>query len=119
MKFINSSLCAIACIALASCHKQSTTLTSDKQSSFQCISAVITIADKPVNSVVLWNTGTGEARLLNSASFADKSSGQQGNLIGWVPLTDLQQAVQNLASQIQAQHQANPQPVKSPTKSNE
>lgn len=79
---------------------------SSEEPLFQCISAKITIADKQVDSVVQWNTKTGEARLLNAASFADKSSGQQGNLIGWVPLVDLQQAVQNLASQIQAQQNA-------------
>lgn len=77
-----------------------------EESVFQCISAKITIADKQVDSVVQWNTKTGEARLLNAASFADKSTGQQGNLIGWVPLVDLQQAVQNLSSQIQAQQNA-------------
>jgi len=72
------------------------------QSVFQCIPAKLTIGEKQVDSVVQWNTKTGEARLLNAASFADKSTGQQGNLIGWVPLVDLNQAVQNLAAQIQS-----------------
>jgi len=101
MKYTIPSLLAIACVALAACNKEATT----EQPSFQCISTKITIADKQVDSVVQWNTKTGEARLLNAASFADKATGQQGNLIGWVPLVDLQQAVQNLASQIQAQQQ--------------
>ena len=101
MKLITSSLLAVACISLAACNKQTA-----EQPSFQCISAKITIADKQVDSVVQWNTKTGEARLLNAASFADKATGQQGNLIGWVPLVDLQQAVQNLAAQIQAQQNA-------------
>ena len=46
-------------------------------------------------------------------------SGQQGNLIGWVPLTDLQNAVQNLAQQIQAQQSArgtNAAPASTPIK---
>ena len=102
MKLITTSLLAASCIALAACNKP----TAKEEASFQCISAKITIADKQVDSVVQWNTKTGEARLLNAASFADKSTGQQGNLIGWVPLVDLQQAVQNLASQIQAQQNA-------------
>jgi hypothetical protein len=102
MKHITTSLLAIACIALAACNKVATT----EQPSFQCISTKITIADKQVDSVVQWNTKTGEARLLNAASFADKATGQQGNLIGWVPLVDLQQAVQNLAAQIQSQQNA-------------
>jgi hypothetical protein len=102
MKLITPSLLAASCLVLASCNKPA----AKEEASFQCISARITIADKQVDSVVQWNTKTGEARLLNAASFADKSTGQQGNLIGWVPLVDLQQAVQNLASQIQAQQNA-------------
>ena len=102
MKYITPSLLAMACLGLAACNKPAAV----EQPSFQCISAKITIADKQVDSVVQWNTKTGEARLLNAASFADKSTGQQGNLIGWVPLVDLQQAVQNLASQIQQQQNA-------------
>lgn len=101
MKYIPLTLLAVISLGLAACNKP-----APEQASFQCISAKITIADKQVDSVVQWNTKTGEARLLNAASFADKSTGQQGNLIGWVPLVDLQQAVQNLASQIQAQQNA-------------
>ena len=101
MKYIPLSLLAVISLGLAACNKP-----APEQPSFQCISAKITIADKQVDSVVQWNTKTGEARLLNAASFADKSTGQQGNLIGWVPLVDLQQAVQNLAAQIQAQQNA-------------
>lgn len=63
----------------------------------------LTVGDKEVATAIEWNVKTGEARMLNAASFSDKSTGQQGNLIGWIPLVDLQQAVQNLASQIQKQ----------------
>lgn len=101
MKYITTSLLAAVTLVLAACNKPAV-----EQPSFQCISAKITIADKQVDSVVQWNTKTGEARLLNAASFADKATGQQGNLIGWIPLVDLQQAVQNLAAQIQAQQNA-------------
>ena len=101
MKYIPVSLLAILTLGFAACGQKPV-----EQAAFQCISAKITIADKQVDSVVQWNTKTGEARLLNAASFADKSTGQQGNLIGWVPLVDLQQAVQNLAAQIQAQQNA-------------
>ena len=104
MKFITSSLLTVALLgAVVNTSKAADDATAG---TFQCISTKLTIADKQVDSVVQWNTKTGEARLLNAASFADKSTGQQGNLIGWVPLTDLQQAVQNLASQIQAQQAA-------------
>ena len=115
MKFIKISLLASALVAAA----VSTSQAAEDSGSFQCIATKITIADKQVDSVVMWNTKTGEARLLNAASFADKSTGQQGNLIGWVPLTDLQQAVQNLASQIQAQQAArgtNSSPYSTPIK---
>ncbi len=95
-----------------------TTPATEEQPNFQCIAAKITIGDKQVDTVVLWNTKTGEARLLNSASFADKTTGQKGNLIGWVPLVDLQKAVQNLQIQIQEQQQraaANPTPSPEPS----
>ena len=114
MKNITPSLLLLACIGLTACNDK--TSTTVEQPAFQCISAKITIADKQVDSVVQWNTKTGEARLLNAASFADKSTGQQGNLIGWVPLVDLQQAVQNLAQQIQSQQsaKASASPVSTP-----
>jgi len=105
MKFITTSLLAASAFALSLAAAKADTATNNG-GTFQCIATKITIADKQVDSVVQWNTKTGEARLLNAASFADKSTGQQGNLIGWVPLTDLQNAVQNLAQQIQAQQAA-------------
>ncbi len=74
---------------------------------FQLAFGKVTIGDKEVSTAIEWNTRTGEARMLNAASFSDKKTGQQGNIIGWVPVVDLQQAVQNLASQIQKQ-QAEP-----------
>lgn len=70
---------------------------------FQVAFGRITIGDKEVATAVEWNTRTGEARMLNAATLSDKESGQQGNIVGWIPLGDLQQAVQNLASQIQKQ----------------
>lgn len=113
---MKSSLClllsVLASVSFSSCAKKAVV---EDQGAFQCVSVVVTIADKQVNSVVEWNSKTGEARLLNAASFADKSTGQQGNLIGWVPLTDLQQAVQNLASQIQSQQAAKGAKSASPT----
>lgn len=117
MKYTSITLLATASLMLAACNDKSTTAV--EQPTFQCISTKITIADKQVDSVVQWNTKTGEARLLNAASFADKATGQNGNLIGWVPLVDLQQAVQNLAQQIQAQQAArgtNAVPASTPIK---
>lgn len=105
MKFPTSLALILTSLGLAACDKTQQQPVAE-QPIYQAIAAKITIADKQVDSVVEWNTKTGEARLLNAASFADKSTGQQGNLIGWVPLVDLNQAVQNLASQIQAQQAA-------------
>ena len=105
MKFFTTSLIAASALTLLLSAAKAETATNNG-GTFQCIATKITIANKDVDSVVQWNTKTGEARLLNAASFADKATGQQGNLIGWVPLTDLQNAVQNLAQQIQAQQAA-------------
>ena len=118
MKFLTTSLIAASALVLTLSAAKADTATNEA-GSFQCIATKITIANKDVDSVVQWNTKTGEARLLNAASFADKATGQQGNLIGWVPLTDLQNAVQNLAQQIQAQQAArgtNAAPASTPIK---
>ena len=118
MKFITTSLIAASALTLSLSTAKADTATNNG-GTFQCIATKITIANKDVDSVVQWNTKTGEARLLNAASFADKATGQQGNLIGWVPLTDLQNAVQNLAQQIQAQQLArgtNAAPASTPIK---
>ena len=118
MKFLTTSLITASALALSLSVAKAETATNNG-GTFQCIATKITIANKNVDSVVQWNTKTGEARLLNAASFADKATGQQGNLIGWVPLTDLQQAVQNLAQQIQAQQAArgtNAAPASTPIK---
>lgn len=87
--------CAIilvaCCLITAACKKE-----APEQNSIQCIAAKVSIGDKQIDSVIQWNAVTGEARLLNAASFSDKSTGKQGSLIGWVPLVDLQQALRNL-----------------------
>jgi hypothetical protein len=87
---------------------------------FQLAFGKITIGDKEVATALEWNTRTGEARMLNAATFSDKETGQQGNIVGWVPVVDLQQAFNNLASQIQANKQdpakSTSLPAASPTK---
>ena len=62
----------------------------------------VTVGGKEVETAIQWNTKTGEARMLNATSFSDKGTGQEGNLVGWVPLIDLQQSIQNLSSDIKA-----------------
>lgn len=79
------------CLILPACKKQ-----VPQQQTIQCIAAKVSIGDKQMDSVIQWNVMSGEARLLNAASFSDKSTGKQGSLIGWVPLVDLQQALRNM-----------------------
>ncbi len=81
----------VCCLITAGCKKR-----APEQQLIQCIAAKVSIGDKQIDSVIQWNVVTGEARLLNAASFSDKSTGKQGSLIGWVPLVDLQQALRNL-----------------------
>lgn len=88
---------------------------------WECIAAKVTIGTNSVDTVVRYNKFTGEAQLLNAASFASKATGAQGNIIGWVPLGDLKNAVQELMQREQAVQQqqataapANPQPVAPP-----
>ena len=96
---VTSAFLAATTLGFVGCNKLQPVV---EPPAYQAIAAKLTIAEKQVDSVVMWNTKTGDARLLNAASFADKSTGQQGNVIGWIPLQDLKQAFQELASQIQA-----------------
>ncbi len=72
---------------------------------FECISAKLTIGTNTVDTVVRYNKFNGEAQLLNAASFASKATGAQGNIIGWVPLPDLKNAVEELVQREQAVQQ--------------
>ena len=101
---------------------------SDKSASadtatYECIAAKVTIGTNAIDTVVRFNRVTGEAQLLNAASFASKATGAQGNIIGWVPLGDLKNAVQELMQREQAAQQqmpaapaATPSPTPQPKK---
>jgi len=65
----------------------------------------VTIGTNSIDTVVRYNKVTGEAQLLNAASFASKATGAQGNIIGWVPLGELKNAVQELMQREQAAQQ--------------
>ncbi len=76
---------------------------------FQCISATIMVAGKPTTTVLEWNTKTGMARILDSMVVTSKATGSQNVVVGWVPLGDLQGAIQEIVSRNQAiQQQAPP-----------
>lgn len=101
----------VACfLPLAACNK------APDQHPIQCIAAKVSIGDKQIDSVIQWNDMTGEARLLNAASFSDKSTGKQGSLIGWVPLVDLQQTLRNMPKGL-IPVDATKSPEKNPTRS--
>jgi hypothetical protein len=68
----------------------------------------VTIGTNSIDTVVRYNKVTGEAQLLNAASFASKATGAQGNVIGWVPLGDLRTAVQELVQREQSAQQQMP-----------
>jgi hypothetical protein len=72
---------------------------------FECVSTKLTIGTNTVDTVVRYNKFNGEAQLLNAASFASKATGAQGNIIGWVPLGDLKNAVEELVQREQAAQQ--------------
>ena len=114
MKFKNKNffsltlvLALVAC-ALAAC-QHSAPKNGSGDGPFQCISATIMVAGKPTTTVVEWNEKTGMARILDSMVVTSKATGAQNVVIGWIPLGDLQGAIQEIVNRNQAiQQQAPP-----------
>ena len=103
------SLAAACCaVFLAACSDQSSSVVDVTAAPYECIAAKVTIGTNAIDTVVRFNKVTGEAQLLNAASFASKATGAQGNIIGWVPLGDLKNAVQELMQREQAAQQQMP-----------
>ena len=75
---------------------------------FQCISATIMVAGKPTTTVLEWNEKTGIARILDSMVVTSKATGAQNVVIGWIPLGDLQGAIQEIVNRNQAMQQQAP-----------
>ena len=107
---------AASVIFLSGCSDQSSSA-DVAAAPWECIAAEVTIGTNSIDTVVRFNKVTGEAQLLNAASFASKATGAQGNVIGWVPLGDLRSAVQELVQREQAAQQQMPAatPELSPT----
>ena len=99
-----SSLAIVPALALAACSDKSPKV-DVTAAPWECISAKVTIGTNSIDTVVRYNKVTGEAQLLNAASFASKATGAQGNIIGWVPLGELKNAVQELMQREQAAQQ--------------
>lgn len=106
---------AAASVLITACNNQPVQTATDT-APYECIAAKVTIGTNTVDTVVRYNKFTGEAQLLNAASFASKATGAQGNIIGWVPLGDLKNAVQELMQREQAvqQQQATAAPAATP-----
>ncbi len=102
-KFLFVSVASIALIACQPKHPKAPT--SADNGTYQCIAATITVAGKPMAALVEWNTQTGVARLLDSAVFTSKTAGTQSSLIGWVPLGELNQVIQEVLLREQQQQQ--------------
>ena len=99
---------AASVIFLSGCSDQSSPVVDVTAAPWECISAKVTIGTNAIDTVVRFNKVNGEAQLLNAASFASKATGAQGNIIGWVPLGDLKNAVQELMAREQAAQQQTP-----------
>lgn len=90
-------------VAFTACQRHSSNEMRD--GSFQCIAATIMIAGKPTTTVVEWNTKTGMARLLDSMIVTSKATGTQNVVVGWIPLGDLQGAIQEIVARNQTMQQ--------------
>lgn len=100
---------SIACassVLLAACDSKTGTTVDSTAAPYECIAAKVTIGTNSIDTVVRYNKVNGEAQLLNAASFASRVTGAQGNIVGWVPLGDLKNAVQELMQREQAAQQA-------------
>ena len=102
-------------IFLAACGQNSAPVVDVTAAPWECISAKVTIGTNAIDTVVRFNKVNGEAQLLNAASFASKATGAQGNIIGWVPLGDLKNAVEELMAREQAAQQQMPAAAATPT----
>jgi hypothetical protein len=102
------SVASASCVFLAACDSKTGTTVDVTAAPWECIAAEVTIGTNSIDTVVRYNKVTGEAQLLNAASFASKATGAQGNVIGWVPLGDLRTAVQELVQREQSAQQQMP-----------
>ena len=108
-------LTAGSAIFLSGCSRPSSPTADVTAAPWECIAAKVTIGTNSIDTVVRYNKVSGDAQLLNAASFASKATGAQGNVIGWVPLGDLRTAVQELVQREQAAQQQMPAATPAPT----
>ena len=110
MKFKNLSLLIILSAGLVACQPKTSHVSNGGDGPFECIAATITVAGKPMTTVIQWNAKTGMARLLDTMVVTSKATGAQNIAIGWMPLGDLQASIQELIAHNQAASQAQQAP---------
>lgn len=111
-----SILALFSVLGLTACTDNTSTAIDVTAAPWECIPAKVTIGTNSIDTVVRFNKVNGEAQLLNAASFASRTTGEQGNVIGWVPLGNLRDAVQELVQREQvAQQQQMSAPAPEPT----
>jgi hypothetical protein len=115
MNMSKSLFALLSAAALTACSDTSNTAADATAVPWECIAAKVTIGTNAIDTVVRYNKVSGEAQLLNAAAFASKATGAQGNIIGWVPLGDLKNAVQELMQREQAAQQQMPAAAAAPT----
>lgn len=113
-RYLTPTLVIFTALVLAACSDKSPSV-DVTAAPWECIAAEVTIGTNSIDTVVRYNKVSGEAQLLNAASFASKATGAQGNVIGWVPLGDLRSAVQELVQREQAAQQQMPAATPEPT----
>lgn len=101
---INKFLFVLALLFLASCQPKNPNSTNSN-GIYQCMTANIQLAGKPTTILVEWNMQTGEARFLDSAVLNSKATGTQTVLLGWMPLKELTQVIQEVLQRDQQQQQ--------------
>ena len=100
------SIAGASSVFLAACDSKTGATVDVTAAPWECIAAKMTIGTNSIDTVVRYNKVNGEAQLLNAASFASRATGAQGNIIGWVPLGDLKNAVQELMQREQSAQQS-------------
>jgi predicted xylose isomerase-like sugar epimerase len=125
MNLQKTAVIVLSATALAGCTDHKTPIADVTAAPWECIAAKVTIGTNSIDTVVRFNKVNGEAQLLNAASFASKATGAQGNVIGWVPLGDLRNAVEELVKreqvaqqQMPAESSATPEPAPEAKKKN-
>jgi hypothetical protein len=110
---VQVAVCLAAVLALPACEPASRLQDDATIAPWDFLSAKVTIGTNSIDTVVRYNKVNGEAQFLNSVSFASRTTGAGGNVIGWVPLGDLRPAVEEL---IQREETAQRQmPIATPT----